>query len=504
MGLLMSRSKRLKQNTIYSLILEITTIVCGFILPRLILTAFGSETNGLVNSITQFLAIIAFLELGVGAVVQSSLYKPLSESNNTKVSQIIVSANRFYRTIALVLLVYVIVLISIYPFISHSDFSWLFTGTLIAAMSVSAFAQYYFGVVDRLLLTADQRGYIQYNAQTITLIANTIACFILIKLGASIQLVKLTTSIIYLLRPLFLRWYVNNHYSIDRRITYAEEPIRQKWNGIAQHVAAVVLNNTDNIVLTIFSTLSNVSIYSIYYLVVSGVKQLFTSLTGGIQALLGELWAKEETENLLKTFNWTEWSLHTGGVFVFGCTASLIVPFVKIYTSGINDANYIVPTFALLLTLANGLHCLRLPYNIMILAVGHYKQTQSNYIIAASLNIIISIIAVNFLGLIGVAIGTLVAMTYQTIWMAWYDSKHLLHRSLKYFAKQILVDSIIFICSFLTCKYLLNSDINSAIEWIVLAIEAMSIWFVISLVFNTMFYSSQIKTLARNMNKIVH
>ena len=72
-----SRKKRLILNTCSSLIFQVITIVCGFILPRLILEAFGSAVNGLVNSITQFLAIISFLELGVGAVIQSSLYKPL-------------------------------------------------------------------------------------------------------------------------------------------------------------------------------------------------------------------------------------------------------------------------------------------------------------------------------------------------------------------------------------------------------------------------------------------
>ena len=70
------RKKKLIYNTISSLIFQVTTIVCGFILPRLILNAFGSNVNGLVNSITQFLGIISFLELGVGAVVQSALYKP--------------------------------------------------------------------------------------------------------------------------------------------------------------------------------------------------------------------------------------------------------------------------------------------------------------------------------------------------------------------------------------------------------------------------------------------
>lgn len=57
--------KRLIYNTISSLFFQVTTIVCGFILPRLILNAFGSNVNGLVNSITQFLGIISFLELFV-------------------------------------------------------------------------------------------------------------------------------------------------------------------------------------------------------------------------------------------------------------------------------------------------------------------------------------------------------------------------------------------------------------------------------------------------------
>ena len=69
--------KKLLMNTSASLIFEISTIVTGFIIPRLILSSYGSEVNGLVNSITQFLGIISFLELGVGSVIQSSLYKPL-------------------------------------------------------------------------------------------------------------------------------------------------------------------------------------------------------------------------------------------------------------------------------------------------------------------------------------------------------------------------------------------------------------------------------------------
>lgn len=488
------RGKRLFYNTISSLVFQVTTIICGFILPRLILNAFGSEVNGLVNSIAQFLGVISFLELGVGAVVQSALYKPLAEKNQEDVSKIISSANKFFTRLGQILLIYVIALVIFYPQFAGKNFGFIYTATLIVTISISSFAQYFFGIVNRLLLTADQRGYIQYNAQTLAVVCNTVACFILIRVGCSIQIVKLTTSLIYLLQPFLIYLYVRHHYSIDRKIEYIKEPIPQKWNGIAQHVAAVILDGTDTIVLTLFATLSDVSIYSVYFLVVKGVKQLFMSMTNGITSLIGELWAKQELEELNKTFSWTEWVIHTGTTFVFGLTAILIVPFVRVYTLGIHDANYIQPLFAALIVAANAGHCLRLPYNIIILAAGHYKQTQNNYIIAAILNIVVSVVTVKAWGLIGVAIGTLVAMGYQTVWMAVYDSRNLIKWPLRNFAKQIFVDGLTVIIGFFATRMIVMPE-ATYIEWVFLAVKTAIIWIVIVGVLNMVFYRDKMQSM---------
>lgn len=497
-----SRTKRLRLNTAASFIFQLTTIICGFILPRLILNDFGSHVNGLVNSITQFLHIIAFLELGVGAVVQSSLYKPLANKDVDQTSRIIRSAGKFFTKIAMILLVYIVVLVMFYPRIVNEDFGYVYTATLIITIGISSFAQYYFGVVDRLLLSADQRGYIQYSAQTITLILNTVACVLLIKFGASIHLVKLTTSIIYLIRPMVLRIYVNRSYGLDRKIQYTGEPIKQKWNGIAQHVAAVVLDQTDIIVLTTFSTLTNVSIYSVYHLVIYGVKNLFLSLTNGCQSLIGEMFAKEETDELNSFFRWTEWLLHTGTVLVFGCTCVLVVPFVSVYTKGVTDTDYIVPLFAILITVAHAGHCLRLPYNIVILAAGHYKQTQRNYIIAAFMNIVISILTVRAWGLIGVAIGTLCAMLYQTVWMATYDSRNILNYSMKEFAKHVIVDAAVFIVAFLITYWIPMRDV-SYLSWVGLAVVDFVIWIAVTAVINYFAYTEYVLKVALSVGKVI-
>lgn len=492
------RGKKLALNTITSLILQLVTVVCGFILPRLILESFGSDVNGLVNSITQFLGVITLLDLGVGAVVQSALYKPLTEKDTDMISKIYVSANKFFRRLAEILLVYVVLLMIFYPLIVNKSFGHMYTALLIAAICISSFAQYYFGIVNSLLLNADQRGYIQYTAQIITLILNTIACYIVIKLGASIQIVKLTTSLIFLIRPFFLVLYVKKHYSINRKITYTEEPIKQKWNGMAQHFASYVLSGTDNIVLTLFSTLANVSIYSVYNVVILGVKNALLSMTNGFQSLIGEMLAKKETEKLNNFFGYVEWILHTGTTLIFGCTGVLLVNFVRVYTNGINDADYIQPLFAVLITVANAGHCLRLPYNILILAAGHYKQTQSNYIVAMILNIVISIATVKIWGLIGVSIGTLVSMAYQTVWMARYDSKNIICWPFKNFLKQCGVDVItVLIASLVTFKIPMLSV--SYISWFLLALEIFAIWLVIAVLANIVFYRERVSSMFKRI-----
>ena len=496
----MNRERKLLFNTVSSLIFQLTTITCGFILPRLILRAFGSEVNGLVTSVGQFLAVISFLELGVGSVVQSSLYKPLAEKDTFRVDQIMTSAGKFFKNLARILLVYVLFLIIVYPYIANQNFGWFYTAALIGTISISSFAQYYFGVVDRLLLSADQHGYIQYTAQICTLIANTIACAVLIHLGATIHLVKLTTSLIYLIRPLILRIYVQKHYSINRKAVYTEEPIQQKWNGAAQHIAAVVLDGTDSMVLTVFASLSDVSIYSVYNLVVTGVKQLLVSMTGGIQSLMGEMLAKKETQELHRLFGWTEWLLHTGTVFVFGCTAVLIVPFVRVYTNGIHDADYIQPCFAVLITLAQAGHCLRLPYNLLILAGGHYRQTQQNYIVAAVLNIVVSVLTVKFYGLIGIAIGTLAAMAYQTVWMARYISKAIINWPFKRFLGQSGIDLITFIIAYLLSSRFTIENITY-LGWVLLGIKVAVVWLMVILVANCIFKTNYVLKLAQLFGK---
>lgn len=494
----MNRKKKLAINTMASLIKQFVSIICAFILPRLFLTHYGSEVNGLVSSITQFLGLISIFDAGMGVVIEASLYKPLAQKNSILINQVLSSGQSFYRKFVALLAIYTIILACIFPFLPGNNFDFFYIFTLVLAISISSFGQYGIGVTNSVLLSADQKSYLNFAAYAITNIVNTILGVVLINLNCSVQVVKLASSLVFLIRPLFLAYYVKKHYLVNWHEKYTEEPIKQKWNGFAQHIAALVVANTDIVVLTVFSTLRNVSIYSVYFLVINSIKEIVNASSAGIKSLIGDMLAKKEILKLENTFSFLEWSMHIFIVFLFSMTATLIVPFIMIYTRGVNDANYNVPTFAILLSIAYAIYCLRIPYFTVIQAAGHFKETQKSSIIEALINIVVSVVTVFHFGLIGVACGTIVAMTYRLLYLVWYLSRNIIQRSMKLFYKQMCADVLIFAIVINLTKIIELREL-SYLSWIITIGPKAFLAMTVILVINLILYNRQMISFCKNI-----
>lgn len=494
----MSRKKKLLLNTCAGVLKQLVTVVCGFILPRYMLLYYGSSVNGLISSITHFLSFISLLDMGVGSVIQANLYKPLADKDDEQISLIIKSSERFFRRLAYIFIAYILVLCFVFP--SMVEFGAWYTVSLLVIISISTLSQYLLGMTYQLLLNADQRSYVQLVLAIGTIVLNTVFAIVLMKIGASVHMVKLMTAVVFIFRPLGQMAYVHKHYNIDKRIKLVGEPIKQKWNGFSQHLAAVICQNIDVVVLTLFSTLKNVSIYSVYYNVTNGVEQIIMTAATGLEALFGNMIANGEKEKLLKTFGAVEWIFHTSVTFVFTVAAITIIPFIEVYTRGIVDANYIVPLFGVLLVAAYGAECLRVPYFRVIKAAGHFKQTQNGAYISAGLNVVITIGLVFKFGLVGAAIGTLVAMLYHTCYFVWYLKRNILNRSEVYFIKYAVTDLLVASLSFWLTRGL-SLSVNSYILWVVIAIKVSAIVFVVTALVNVIAYRGQIMSMLSLLKK---
>lgn len=496
------RSKRAIYNIITSLLLQLVIIINGFVVPKIIISSYGSSVNGLIASIGQFLSYIALLDSGFTAVVKSELYKPIAEKNISKINNILKSADLFFKKIAFIYIIYIIVLIFTYPLIVNNTFDYIFTMTLIVILSLSSLAEYYFGMTYRVFLQADQKSYVVSIIQIILYIINIILIIFLSSLNVSVQLLKLSSILIFTMRPIIQTIYVKKKSNVNIKLGDKKYIIKNRWDGMAQHIASVIHTNTDIAILTIMCSLVEVSIYSVYNLVVMGIKNLIQSFTGGIDATFGDMIAKNEYDNLNAKFNTYEIIFYSIITILFTSTIILIVPFVSVYTKEISDANYVRYAFGYLLVISEYIWAIRLPYSSITLAAGRFKQTKKGAWVECLTNIIISIILVRKYGLIGVTIGTIIAMLIRTLEFIYYSNKYILSRNIWKSLKKILVVVMETIVIFFICRYLPCLDSINYLNWLLNAIMVFLTSCIITLTINFICYRNEYKNVYKMIKQV--
>ena len=421
------RRKKIAINAIAGFTLQGLMIIYGFVFPRLVMSVYGSSVNGMLQSISQFLSYIALLDAGVSAVIRAKFYKPLANEDTKKTQSILNSAKDFYRKIAVIFLVYSICVAVLLPFTFTNKFDYLFTFFLVIIIGASTFAEYFFGISYQVLLEADQRKYIVYLIQSIVVLLNTILSVVLINNGFSIHFVKLVTAGLFIARPIVVSTYCRHRYRFVSG--YREkEPIENKWAGMGHHFAYFLHTHTDIVLLTFAKGPLTVSVYSVYNMVVTALRQVLTYLTGGIEAAFGNMLAKDEQETLRKGLDLYELLIFSCTVVAFSTAAVTILDFVSVYTKGIHDVNYIEPVAAILLIIAEAIYCIRKPYEALVMASGKLKETMKGAFVEAFLNICISLALVSKFSISGVAIGTMIAMGFRTIQYSLFVSDYIVKR----------------------------------------------------------------------------
>lgn len=421
--------KKTRMNMFISLLLQVVTIISSFIIPKQILLSFGSEVNGLVNSITQFLNYISLLEGGLGSVLMTALYKPLNENDSEKVSRIVAAGNKFFKKISGIFLIYLIVVSMVYPLIVKTEFSFGYVCTLSLILGMSLFIQYYFSIVWRLMLQADRKVYISAGVQIITVALNTILTVLIVRIYPSIHVIKLISAGVFVVQPVIYNLYIEKNYKINKKAIADNTALEHRWDGFGINLAAFFNGNTDVIVLSLLSTLSNVSIYGVYSLVVTGIKSIITSISAGIVPGLGREYSLGNKEELKKLFSKYENLIFFLVFTIYSCAILLIVPFVVNYTLGVTDVDYRQPVFSILLILSYGVFCIREPYVNMAYVSNSYKKISKYAYIEALINVVLSFLFVKKLGLNGVALGTFVSMGYRTCVQIIFLKKNILYRS---------------------------------------------------------------------------
>lgn len=489
-----NRIKKASLNLITTALFELITFVCGLIIPRLILSNYGSAYNGIASSITQFFGMISILRLGVAGATRVALYKTLAANDIEGTSAIVRATEKYMRKIGFAIVAYIVFLALVYPRIVDTEVSNYDVVVLIIAAGIGSFAQYFFGITYQTFLAADQSLYIYNVFQSVSTMLNAILSVFLIEMGCTIQEVKLCSSVVFLITPFCMNYYVTKKYHLDKKCAPDNSSLRQRRDVLASSLANIIHGNTDIVVLTIFCNVKEVSVYSVYNLVMNALKAILRIFSTGTEAIFGDMWARKQYESIRKNLSLYEYII---GVFIsviYSTTLLLILPFVSLYTDGITDVKYYRPDFAYVITIAMACFCFRTPYLTLVQGVGHYKETKKGSYFEAGLNIVSSVILVNIIGITGTAIGTLLANVFRSFQYAFYIDNHIITRG-----KKVIIIRPIWIAANILLVFLVANPIISIkaqcgwLDWCICAICLVLISTIVVLVSSFMCYRDDMK-----------
>lgn len=497
-------TKNASLNILFAIVLQIVTFIRGLIVPRMIIPAYGSDVNGLISSITQFLTYISLLEAGVGSVFRASLYKPLANGDMDRVSGIINEQKRFYKKIGFIFIGYVAVLCFVYPLLAKTQIPKEYIISFILILSVNTFMEYFVSLPYVSLLSADQKIRISYIVSIIYTTVNVVVTLIFVTLKADIRLIYLSMCVIGLLRPLFYFLYIKRKYALSKSALPDGSALSQRWNGMVHHIAYYIHTNTDVLIITIFIGTASVSVYSVYAAVIIGIEKIITSISTGSAAGIGKMIALGNQENIDKAMNIFEFVQGGAIAILYTITAVMLIPFMRLYTVSMTDINYIVPEFGYVLLIAEAVYCFRCIYSTVSSCANKFKETQIGAVLECSINLILSLffVLIMKIDLLGVALGTVAGMLTRYIFEIVFLAKHVLRRNILKPLKSLSVNIIIAAFSIFICFMLINYDnIITVWDWILKACITAIITILIAIIGYMAFYYKVAKEIILKVKK---
>ena len=426
---ILMNAKRGFYNIFFGMLGQLVSIALGITIPRLVLVNLGSESNGLLSSVNQALVYLNLLEAGVGTATLQALYGPVAESNIQNINHIMSATNKYYQKIGIWYFIVTVVLALIFPVVVDSELSYVTVFVVVFLSGVSQVVNFFFQGKYRILMQVEGKNYILTNLGTIVNVFTSISKIILLLKDYDIVALQFMYFLFNLVQMFYITLYIKKNYPwLNLAVAPNYEAISQKKSVLVHQISGLIFQNTDVLILTVACGLKAVSVYSMYVMLFGMIGTTISTINGGVSFAMGQAYNtdKKKFDILYNAFETYNMSL----TFSLYCVANIfILPFLKLYTVGVTDVNYIDPILPYLFIATYAISNGRSAAQRVIEYAGHFKLTQNRSMLESAINIAVSLICVMKFGIYGVLCGTIAALLYRTNDMIIYASKKLLYRS---------------------------------------------------------------------------
>ena len=405
-------------NVLSSLLLQVVSIVVGFVVPHALIGTYGSGLNGLVTSLTQFVSYVQLVEAGISSAAVFQLYAPLARQDTAGASRVVSAARVFYYKSGVAFTALMLALACLYPvFIQVEGVSSVGVFILTLALGATGFLDFFTLAKYRVLLTATQRNWVIQLATIAYKVLYTAVVLVGTFSGASIVALFVVAILPIAVRTAILVVYAKRNYpDIDFSADARGLKLDQRWDAFFLQVLGAVQSGAPTIVATfVLGDLSLVSVFSVYMLVANGLQNAISSFSQGTQASFGDVIARGQRETLKRSFR--EFQAMAYGVSGVACGVgiALIVPFVQLYTADIADVNYVYPLVGALCMVNVLLYHLKTPQGLLVISAGLYRETRLQTATQTAILLVGAIVLGVLFGMPGILAGMILSNLYRDI-----------------------------------------------------------------------------------------
>lgn len=478
----MQRSKILK-NLIAGFGSKIIVIALGFIIPRIILVNYGSDVNGIINSITQIFSYMALLEAGIGLAAKDMLYKPIVEKDREGVSYVASVAQRYFNKFTVLYAAGVLLMAIIIPLTWKTNVEKSTIFLLVFFEGMSGVFSFLFTQTPSAILRADGRSYVDNAIGTLRSVLGQAAKLVIVSLSIRIDALQFAYCVITVIQVIIYKLYFKKHYPwIDYHAAPKTAKLKNRNAYITSEIAWVVFSSTDLIILSTFADTMLSSVYSVYNMVVGSLTTIMNTIYNSVVYLLGQTYFEniERYKKVHDAFNSVFMGTQT---ILMSVTYILIIPFIRLYTEGVSDINYIYEYVPLLFCLIQLLSFSSYVTKNLANIAGYTKQSGIVSVIEAVTNVVLSLALVGKLGIYGVLLATVIALPLKAVYCAYLSDKKILKRSYK---KTILIFGVNYLFFFAVVfveKYI-SLNINNYFDFIVAGVVTTAICSVLGIIAN--------------------
>lgn len=411
--ILLNKSKKTVSGTLWGSGAKIITLIFPFIIRTIIIRKLGAEYAGLSSLFGSILSVLSLAELGVGSALVYSMYEPVARNDINKLSSLLNLYRKLYLGIGfIVLAIGVLVMPFLNLFIRQGIPVDINLYLLFAIYLFDSVSSYLFLGYRSSILSAYQEEGVNSAFQLFVNCAMYVAQIIILCLSSNYYAYILVMPVASVILNLIKYRYVKRNFPhiVCKGSVSKEEKIIIRKNVFAlflHKIGATVVNSCDNIIISAFMGLTLLTSYNNYYFLISSVTSLvlivFRSLTAGIGNSLITNSNKKNEQEFFSVF-------YMNGLIVSVCTVCFFSMYQTFIALWLGEKYLFSNVTMVLFCIYFYIHTIRRTIIMYRDAAGMWEDNQLQPIISGFFNLVSNIVLIQYIGINGIIISTILAM----------------------------------------------------------------------------------------------